>query len=147
MRQCFYPDELWGEISKNYKYIPRKLRDDEKLKLDKRYWIPDYGLVRVKEIINIGTEYYIISYSNGSMFGVISYPVDNCYELLKNFNSIEKDDILEKNKPIYGAEIKYWFAINNKDTSSSILDNLHSLKDSTKYLIRANKKSYDFIKK
>ena len=149
-----YPYDLWKIIKNDKKYIPRQLRKDEKLKLYRRYWLSELGMIKVKEIISIqNREFYSITYgNNGEKNGVISYPVEfGCYELLKNFNEFEKSDFINKKKPIYGAEIKYWFIINNIDFSdenySGFLDKLQYLKDSAKYIVRRNKKKqeYEFV--
>lgn len=153
MNLSLYPEVMWNEITKKKKYIPRRLRKNERLKLFKRYWLPYYGAVKVKDVFSTcGVEYYQIIYNNGNMVGVTSFPVeDKCYELLHNFNNMESYEFINKKKPVYGAEIKYWFIINNIDFSddeySGFLDKLQYLDDSTKYITRRNKKKkeYEFI--
>lgn len=148
-----YPSKLLEEIRKKKKYIPRKLRKNERLRLNRKYWIPDYGIIKVKEIIDTPNgEHYVISYNNGNMNGVVSYPTTNeCYEMLKNFNELESINFINKKKSVYGAEIKYWFIINDIDFNdidySGFLDKIQYLKDSTKYIVHRNKKKkeYDFI--
>ena len=153
MNKCIYPEKLLEEIKKKKKYIPRRIRNEERLKLFKKYWISEYGIIKVKDIYIIhNIDHYFITYNNGNMYGVIPYPIkDECYELLRNFNELENENFINKKKLIYGAEIKFWFVINeinfNNDNYSGFLDKLSSLQDSKKYTVHRNKKrkEYDFI--
>lgn len=111
-----YPEELLNQMKK-YKYIPRKINKDEHLKLYHRYWIPDLGgVIKVKDIWKEnGTEYYMIKYKN-DLFVCFSYPIDDyyeSYELIHDYNDIYKDDIVNSKNSYTGAEIKYWFSVNN----------------------------------
>ena len=108
-----YPGELEKEIIKN-KYIPRKCRELEHLKLYHRYYTTIYGVFKVENIESIkGIEYYFIKYNNGKLFGVISHPItDTIYELLHDYDEIEKVNLINSNKSYSGAEIKFWFVIN-----------------------------------
>ena len=156
MRLDLYPDDLWSEILKKKKYIPRRLRKHEHLKLYKKYWIPYYGIIKVKDVINVANQdYYDISYTSAgnTLHGVIPWPLPyDSYEMLRNFDQIESLNFINKRKAVYGAEIKYWFKVNNIDFTdenySGFLDKLQGLIDSTKYITRRNKKKkeYEFIK-
>ena len=101
-----YPDELEKEIIKN-KYIPRKCRELEHLKLYHRYYTTIYGVFKVENIESIkGIEYYFIKYNNGKLFGVISHPItDTIYELLHDYDEIEKVNLINSNNIYSGAEI------------------------------------------
>ena len=58
-----YPNELEKELIKN-KYIPRKCRELEHLKLYHRYYTTIYGVFKVENIESIkGIEYYFIKYT------------------------------------------------------------------------------------
>ena len=148
-----YPEEIVKEMKLNKRYIPRKLKSGEKLRVHRKYWIYDIGFCKVKDIFIVDNiEYYTVSYmSNSSMYAVISYPLPtSCYEMLHNFTNIEYcSPINDKKETLYGAEIKYWFIINdidfNDENYSGFLDKLHTLNDSKKYFIRRNKKK-KFIK-
>lgn len=114
--KMIYPIEL-SEVVKKFNYIPRKLNKNEHLKLYHRYWIPDMGgLIKVKDIWRIGkTEYYIVKYK-GDLSICFSYPLDEyigVYELLHDYDDICKKNIINDDNSYTGAEIKYWFLINN----------------------------------
>lgn len=115
IKRSIYPPKLEEYIRKN-KYIPRKVRDNEHLKLYHRYWLEDYNdVVKVDDIfITRSVEYYSIRCK--SMAGCIPAPVPNyTYELLHNKGRIEKVDLINSKKSYTGAEIKYWFLMNNID--------------------------------
>ena len=118
IRRSIYPPKLEEYIRKN-KYIPRKVRDNEHLKLYHRYWLEDYNeVVKVDDIfITRYVEYYSIIYK--SMVSCIPAPVPKyTYELLHNKECIEKVDLINSEKSYTGAEIKYWFLMNNIDLES-----------------------------
>ena len=115
IKRSIYPPKLEEYIRKN-KYIPRKVKDNEHLKLYHRYWIEDYNeVVKVDDIfITRYVEYYSIRCK--SMVSCIPAPVPKyTYELLHNKEHIEKVDLINSEKSYTGAEIKYWFLINNID--------------------------------
>lgn len=116
-----YPKELEKEIIKS-KYIPRKFQRNERMKLYHKYWVPLYeGVVKVDDIMMIdNVEYYFIKYSN-KMVGCTTYPLyyNDAYELLHNYDSIEKDQIINSNKSYSGAEIKFWFILNRINFDNS----------------------------
>ena len=90
IKRSIYPPKLEEYIRKN-KYIPRKVRDNEHLKLYHRYWLEDYNeVVKVDDIfITRYVEYYSIRYK--SMVSCIPAPVPKyTYELLHNKEHIEK---------------------------------------------------------
>ena len=116
-----YPEGLEFEIYKSG-YIPRLMKPGERLKVFHKYWTPYFdGLIKITDIENIcGTYYYYIRY-NSKLFGCFSHPlptVINNYELLHNYNNIEKDNIINSNKSYTGAEIKFWFVKNQIDFDS-----------------------------
>ncbi len=118
-KRSIYPPKLEGYV-KSSRYIPRKIRENEHLKMYHRYWLEDYNEVaKVDDIfIENHTEYYSIKYN--SMYGCISNPVSvGTYELLHNRDEIEKLNIINNSKSYTGAEIKYWFLINNIDISAN----------------------------
>jgi hypothetical protein len=111
-----YPQKLEKYIKKN-RYIPRRIHDNEHLKLYHRYWLSEINsVVKIMEIFSVeGTEYYIYKNESG-MAGCESYPASGYnYELLHNNSKIENDDIINSDKEYTGAEIKYWFVLNNID--------------------------------
>lgn len=115
IKRSIYPPKLEEYIRKN-KYIPRKVRDNEHLKLYHRYWLEDYNeVVKVDDIfITRSIEYYSIICK--SMVSCIPAPVPKyTYELLHNKERIEKVDLINSEKSYTGAEIKYWFLMNNID--------------------------------
>ena len=115
IKRSIYPPKLEEYIRKN-KYIPRKVRDNEHLKLYHRYWLEDYNeVVKVDDIFIVRcVEYYSIRCK--SMVSCIPAPVPKyTYELLHNKEHIEKVDLINSEKSYTGAEIKYWFLMNNID--------------------------------
>ena len=115
IKRSIYPPKLEEYIRKN-KYIPRKVRDNEHLKLYHRYWLEDYNeVVKVDDIFMVRCiEYYSIRCK--SMVSCIPAPVPKyTYELLHNKECIEKVDLINSEKSYTGAEIKYWFLMNNID--------------------------------
>ena len=115
IKRSIYPPKLEEYIRKN-KYIPRKVRDNEHLKLYHRYWLEDYNeVVKVDDIFIVRcVEYYSIRCK--SMVSCIPAPVPKyTYELLHNKERIEKVDLINSEKSYTGAEIKYWFLMNNID--------------------------------
>ena len=116
-KRSIYPPKL-EEYIKSSRYIPRKIRKNEHLKIYHRYWLNDYNdAAKVDDIFTENhIEYYSIKYNN--MYGCISNPVSvDTYELLYNKNEIEKINIINSSKSYTGAEIKYWFWMNNIDIS------------------------------
>ena len=115
IKRSIYPPKLEEYIRKN-KYIPRKVRDNEHLKLYHRYWLEDYNeVVKVDDIFTVRcVEHYSIRCK--SMVSCIPAPVPKyTYELLHNKEHIEKVDLINSEKSYTGAEIKYWFLMNNID--------------------------------
>lgn len=115
-----YDERLEKEII-NTKYIPRKIKSNEKLKIHHKYWINEYnGTVKVSDIDYIaGTEYYTIKFDK-NMSACFSYPVyfSEIYELLHNNENIENQDIINSKLSYSGAEIKFWFIVNKIDLSN-----------------------------
>ena len=69
IKRFIYPPKLEEYIRKN-KYIPRKVRDNEHLKLYHRYWLEDYNeVVKVDDIfITRYVEYYSIRYKSSKHY-------------------------------------------------------------------------------
>lgn len=140
-----YPDKLKKEILKN-KYIPRRCRELEHLKLYHRYYSTVYGVFKVENIESIdGRDYYFIKYHNSKLFAAISYPItDTIYELLHDYDEIEKVDLINSDKSYTGAEIKFWFVANCIDFKDSNYDGyLSFLNANSKNIISDNK--YYFV--
>ena len=121
-----YPEKLKEYIlseESNIDYIPRHIKFNEHLRLYRRYFVTCFGddCIKVDEIYDVeGVEYYFVKYPN-SLYGTISFPLDNnyTYELLIDKKDIKNIDNIINTKVSYtGAEIKYWFFIHNIDLSS-----------------------------
>lgn len=117
--RLIYPKKLTDYI-KSFKYIPRKVKSEEHLKIYHRYWLEDFNeVVKVIDLFLLdGVEYYCIKYNN--MNACISGPIpDGTYELLHNKDNIEEKDMINSSESFTGAEIKYWFLYNEIDMSTS----------------------------
>lgn len=147
MKHHIYSESLEEEII-NTHYIPRKFRDNEKLKLYHKYWIPEFdGVVKVHEIEYIdGVPYYFIKF-NRNMSANITYPVtfNDMYELLHNYDNIEKENIINSSKSYSGAEIKYWFVANKIDFEDPLYKGFWSFLDDNSMSVVADNKYY-FVK-
>ena len=122
MKKHIYPEKLEEFIKEGHNYIPRKLKFREHLKLFKRYWLCySDSYLKVDQIYNIeNVEYYSVKFPN-SLFGQISYPLDedSTFELMLDSNNVENVDNIINTKVSYsGAEIKFWFFIKNIDMNS-----------------------------
>lgn len=109
-----YPVDFEKEIQEN-KFIPRKIRNNEILKVFHRYWIPYYeGICKIMDITDYDNKkYYHIKFGN-NMFAVNQHPL-NCegiYELLHNRDNIDQKNIINDLNSYTGAEIKFWFTVN-----------------------------------
>lgn len=147
MSKHIYSEALEEEVI-NTRYIPRKFRPNEKLKLYHKYWIPEFGgTVKVHEIEYIeGVPYYFIKFGR-NMSANITYPVtfSGMYELLHNYDDIENQDIINSSKSFSGAEIKYWFICNKIDFEDSEYRGFWSFLDDNSMSVVADNKYY-FIK-
>lgn len=147
MKKHIYSEALEEEII-NTHYIPRKFRPNEKLKLYHKYWIPEFGgTIKVHEIEYIsGVPYYFIKFSK-NMSANITYPVmySEMYELLHNYDNIEKENIINSSKSYSGAEIKFWFIVNKIDFDDPIYRGFWSFLDDTSMSVVADNKYY-FVK-
>lgn len=154
-----YSSDLVDYVKYSKRFIPRKLKKFEHLRLYHRYWIPEFGESKVRDTsYDSGIEYYYITYCNDTKQAVLSYPIYNsyeCFELLKNYNHIEEDSVINNRiKSFTGAEIRFWFIINNIDFTdienySGFLPYLEygnnkSIKDSLVYQCKRNKKQNRF---
>ncbi len=116
-----YPAKLEEYIISS-RFIPRKIRSNEHLKIFHKYWTTSFDrTIKVEDIFTAErVEYYTIRY-DFRMYGCISHPlaVDTCYELLHNKEGIENNIIINENNSYSGAEIKYWFIVNHIDFDDS----------------------------
>lgn len=147
MKKHIYSEALEKEIIKTL-YIPRKFNDNEKLKLYHKYWIPEFGsTVKVNEIEYIDdVPYYFIKFSK-NMTANITYPCKytDMYELLHNYDNIEKQNIINSSKSYSGSEIKFWFVANKIDFEDPLYKGFWSFLDNnSKSVVTDNK--YYFIK-
>lgn len=115
--RSIYPNPL-VDIIKQHRYIPRKLREGEKLRANHRYWLPYYnGIIKIQEVTKINEiDYYFLTFDN-KFNAAIPCPLEvvGGYELLYNFNNIDLVDMINDHKSYTGAEIKFWFVIKNID--------------------------------
>jgi hypothetical protein len=148
LENSIYGDNII-KIIKEDKLIPRRLKYKEKLKLYHKYYIEEYGLVKVTEVFMIdNTEYYTISFDN--KIACISYPIDNKnnFELLIDYDKIYKDNLINCDRLYTGSEIRYWFIRNNildHKPYQGFIDYLKyegrkSIIDNCKYKVIYNKK-------
>lgn len=147
MKKHIYSEALEEEIIDTH-YIPRKFKPNEKLKLYHKYWIPEFGgTIKVQEIEYInGVPYYFIKFSK-NMSANITYPVmySEMYELLHNYDNIEKENIINSSKSYSGAEIKFWFIVNKIDFDDPFYKGFWSFLDDTSMSVVADNKYY-FVK-
>lgn len=157
MSLLLYPEKLQNEVMKNKNYIPRKLRHHERLKIYHRYYNDEFGIFKIRDVELIGgVEYYFITYKK-NMTAVIPYPTYNnckCYELMVNRDELENKSIINnRTTTFFGAEIKFWFVVNDVDFNDEnyigFKSELDSIYDSKKYHVRRNKKlkEYEFLTK
>lgn len=147
MKKHIYSEALEEEII-NTKYIPRKFKENEKLKLYHKYWIPEFGgTIKVHEIEYInGIPYYFIKF-NKNMSANITYPCNyiDMYELLHNYDNIENENIINSSKSYSGAEIKFWFIVNKINFNDYRYKGFWSFVDDTSMSVVADNKYY-FVK-
>ena len=147
MKKHIYSEALEEEVI-NTRYIPRKFRENEKLKLYHKYWVPEFGgTIKVHEIEYInGIPYYFIKF-NRNMSANITYPCNytDMYELLHNYDNIEKENIINSSKSYSGAEIKFWFIVNKIDFDDPQYRGFWSFLDDTSMSVVADNKYY-FVK-
>lgn len=147
MKKYIYSEALEEEVKKTH-YIPRKFRENEKLKLYHKYWIPEFGgTVKVNEIEYIdGIPYYFIKFSK-NMSANITYPCNfsGMYEMLHNYDNIENENIINSQKSYSGAEIKFWFICNNIDFNDPLYKGFCPFLDDTSMSVVADNKYY-FVK-
>ena len=156
-----YPEKLAEVVVKYKQFIPRRLHYYEHLKLYHRYWNEELGEFKVKDFLNFnGVDYYFINYENDKQ-GLLTYPINydtKCYELLRNFETLQEESVINnRTRTFTGAEIRFWFVVNNIDFSdeenykgflcSLVYEN--GVKDTAKYMVRRNKKQniFEFIEK
>lgn len=147
MKKHIYSEALEEEVI-NTRYIPRKFRENEKLKLYHKYWVPEFGgTIKVHEIEYInGVPYYFIKFAR-NMSANITYPCNytDMYELLHNYDNIEKENIINSSKSYSGAEIKFWFIVNKIDFDDPQYRGFWSFLDDTSMSVVADNKYY-FVK-
>ena len=147
MKKHIYSEAL-EEEDISTRYNPTKFRENEKLKLYHKYWIPEFGgTIKVQEIEYInGVPYYFIKFSK-NMSANITYPCNytEMYELLHNYDNIEKENIINSSKSYSGAEIKFWFIVNKIDFDDPQYRGFWSFLDDTSMSVVADNKYY-FVK-
>lgn len=114
-KRSIYPPKLEEYIKAN-KVIPRKIREGEHLKLYHKYWIDWYDdILKVLDIYYIDSAEYYVTRDTQKLHGCITYPIDhnNTYEMLHNKYNIEEKNIINDNISYSGADIKYWFSVND----------------------------------
>ena len=113
-----YPEKLEQFLKNNTYYIPRQVSQGEHLRQYHRYWLAvSEEYIKVKDIYLVkDVEYYTIKY-NKSMFGTLSYPVEEIsYELLiDRINLRNIKEIVNTRVSYSGAQIKYWFFIHRDE--------------------------------
>lgn len=91
--------------------MPRRLIKNEKLELDHRYWLPDFGqvfsLTSIDKIDDI--EYYFLSNKEGTQ--VYTHPITekDFYEFVPDDSFLCAKNIINNNVYYKGYEIKFWF--------------------------------------
>lgn len=112
-----YPVSLEKYLKDNPMYLPRKTKEDERLKLYHRYWLTQTDFfVKIVDVFDcFGIEYYTVKRAN-SLMASLSYPFDNSvYELLidkLDIGSIK--NIVNSNRSYSGAQIRYWFFLHQE---------------------------------
>lgn len=113
-----YPEKLELFLMNNTHYLPRQVTSREHLKRYHRYWLTlSEEYIKVKDIYLVkDTEYYTVKYSK-SLFGSLSYPVEEIgYELLiDKINLHNVKEIVNTKTSYSGAQIKYWFFIHREE--------------------------------
>lgn len=147
MKSRIYSEALEEEIIKT-RYIPRRIKKNEKLKVFHKYWMPEFGgTVKVNNIEYYdGITYYFLRFAK-NMMANISHPIgsENVYELLHNYDEIENDNIINSSKSYSGAEIKFWFIANKIDFSNPLYEGFLSfLQDESLNVVSDNK--FYFVK-
>lgn len=110
-----YTDKMEEFLRKqNYTYLPRKIREQEHLKLYKKYYstLSDTCFKVNQVYYTGGIEYYSVKEIGTLLFAEISYPYESeyLYELLTDRrNVIHLQNIINTNISYSGAEIKLWF--------------------------------------
>lgn len=134
-----FPSQLLS-IIKGSHYIPKKLKDKEKLKYHHKYYLDTYGLCKVIDVFKIDNIEYYSLLCNGRNHICISYPLNNeiaeNYELLIDYSKIDKESIINSKKYYTGAEIRYWFIVNHIKINK---DDIYG--EYMKYLSRSSKYS------
>lgn len=147
MKFHIYSEALEEEIIKT-RYIPRRIKKNERLKVFHKYWMPEFGgTVKVNEIEYYnGTAYYFLRFAK-NMMANITHPVEqeNVYELLHNYDEIEKDNIINSSKSYSGAEIKFWFIVNKIDFSNPLYEGFLSFVNDKSLNVVSDNKFY-FVK-
>ena len=123
------------------KLIPRKLRYNEHLKLFHKYWIEEYGIVKIVDVFDYNyTEYYIIKYGD-RLDACLPYPISSAtttYELLKNDDHIENIKFGKSSCKLTGAELKYWLLHSGIELTDNIINQYKDLVDNKLYNIYRN---------
>ena len=129
-----FPDGL-SEIT-DIGFIPRIVRDDERLKVHKRYYFPEFNQ-KMKctdvEIIN-DIEYYYLS--NDNFQYVMSYPISHtCFVFTKDKYDIMSRHIINSNQVYRGYQLKWWFYNHNYTRYNNFIKLLSDICDDDIYKI------------
>lgn len=144
-----YSPNLYASISLenfvlNNKLVPRRLKDNERLKLYHRYWIEEYGSVKITDIFNFNhVEYYCIRYGD-KLSGCIPEPVLSIvplYELLRNDHNLESVKFGESDESYTGAEIRYWALHSRIELNSNNMEEINNMIENQSYHVKYNEAS------
>lgn len=143
-RGLIYPKKLEDIMKKNH-YIPRQLHYGEHFKLYHRYFNAyTEELFKVIEILNIDNDLYYIIHVDDNYSSAIPEPssTEINYEILKDYYDIVNQSIINSDKSFTGAEIKYWFVVNEIDLSDDYYGYKKYFDKSYKYFILDSRHYY-----
>ena len=132
---------------KDIKFIPRRIKNTESLKIHHKYWLQDFdSMVKVEEMFYINDDiYYTVRDLLTGRYAAISVSENSInYELLTDYNNvIGTDEIVNTRISYTGAEIKAWFFYNGqKDKFENFLpyldyyDRIRTISDSKNYFVK-----------
>ena len=151
MNNPFFSNKLIDIINRGY--IPKKLYNNEQLKLYHIYWNQSDNVkfkVYDTDIID-SIEYYYIKNIKENLYSVYTYPINTecLWELIDDFKHIKKQNIINSTHSYSGIEIKYWFTINRvkfpeKYKSKTTLNNID---DNIFYFLKRDKENNYILKR
>lgn len=149
MRKHIYTKNMELFLSKR-NYIPRRIMQNEPLKLYKRYYCYfDDLYFKIDNIFYIGNqEYYSVKTQN--LYYSILTEVNNNYIyefMIDKNNIINTKEIINTNISYSGAEIRYWFFLNQDNIDENIFDRFYKFLDMNgKSVINDNKYYYLYFR-